>query len=75
MGTIDRIFDIFRGVNPFRASQRPLQLGPAVARTGQAPASSAPVLQTPDERAAVRQRMEAELGEQRERRVHAGSRP
>jgi hypothetical protein len=68
MGAIDRVFDVFRGVNPLRgrgsaATQADRERGQHM--RGQ------PFTQTAAEQAGTRQRMEAELDTQRAQRAAA----
>jgi hypothetical protein len=69
MPAIDRIFDIFRGVNPLRGRGFAGTVEADRARGGRI--CGRPFTQTLDEQAGTRSRMEAELDTQRERRVAA----
>jgi len=69
MGAIDRLFDVLRGVNPLRGRVRPVDPKAALERARQVFRLHKPVLQTPEEQAGVRHRMEAELDDQREHRA------
>lgn len=71
MGAINRLFDMLRRVKPPRGRVRPVDPTAALERARQAFRFRKPVLQTPEEQAGVRHRMEEELDAQRERRAHA----
>lgn len=68
MAVIDRLFDVFQGVNPLRGR------GSAATQTDRERGQQMrgrPFTQTVGEQAGTRQRMEAELDAQRERRAAA----
>lgn len=67
MGTIDRLFDVWRGVNPLRGRS---SAATEVDRERGQHMSGQPFTQTADEQAGTRHRMEAELDAQREHRAH-----
>lgn len=69
MGVIDRLFDVWRGLNPLRGKERPEDPDVARERARRLSGTSQPALQTLGEQAGVRDRMEAELDSQRRRRA------